>query len=139
MSVFEPKNVNPAVFGKPSMPKEGPEISQEKIDQDLGKANISEIKDVKERIALLKQILTETITTRDSIVKQLKDQPFMEFAQRQRYKKALPAYDSKIKRLKLDISAAETISKMSKEDLDNPQVKPHYQHYATPIKPENKK
>jgi chemotaxis protein CheX len=139
ISVFETKAAHPAVFAKPSMPQAGTGISQEKIDHDLGKANIAETKDPGERITLLRQVLTETIKSRDSIVKQLKDQPFMEMAQRQRYKNALPAYDSKIKRLKLDITAAETILKMSKEDFDNPQVKPHYQHYPTSTKPENKK
>ena len=28
---------------------------------------------------------------------------------------------------------------MSKEDFDNPQIKPHYQYYPTSGKPENKK
>ena len=129
--VFDPKTVNPAVFGKPSPPKTGPEISQAKIDKDLGKPGIVEHKDIGARIDHLKQILSETLTTRDTLVKQLKEQPFMEFTQRQRYKKALPAYDAKIKRLKLDITAAETISKMSRDDLENPTIKPHFQHYPT--------
>ncbi len=128
---FDPKSVNPAVFGKPSLPKTGPAISQEKIDQDLGKPNIIEHKDINARLDHLKQILAETIVTRDALAKQLKEQPFMEWTQRQRYKKALPAYDAKIKRLKLDITAAETIAKMSKEDFENPTIKPHFQHYPT--------
>ena len=52
------------------------------------------------------------------------------------------AYDAKIKRIKLDITATETILKMSKEDFDNPTIKPHFQHHptgqATP-NPEDKK
>lgn len=129
--VFNPKTVNPAVFGKPSLPKTGPEISQDKIDKDLGKSSVIEHKDIGDRLNHLKQILAETMVTRDALVKQLKEQPFMEWKQRQRYKKALPAYDAKIKRLKLDITAAETIAKMSKEDFDNPTIKPHFQHYPT--------
>ncbi|MEN6331531.1 MAG: chemotaxis protein CheX [Smithella sp.] len=128
---FDPKTVNPAVFGKPSMPKAGPEISQAKIEQDLVKPNVIEHNDVGDRIAQLKQILAETIATRDSMLKQLKDQPFMEVAQRQRYKKALPSYDAKIKRLKLDIMAAETISKMTREDFENPKIKTNFQNYPT--------
>jgi hypothetical protein len=64
-------------------------------------------------------------------MKELKDQPFMEQNQRLRYKKALPAYEAKIKRLKLDIIAAETISKMSQDDFDNPKIKTDYQHYPS--------
>jgi chemotaxis protein CheX len=128
---FDPKTANPAVFGRPSMPKAGPGISQAKIEQDLVKPNIIETKDVAERLVQLRQILMETIATRDAMMKQLKEQPFMEGAQRQRYKKALPAYDAKIKRLKLDIMAAETISKMSKDDLENPKIPTNFQNYPT--------
>ncbi|MGV8057292.1 MAG: chemotaxis protein CheX [Smithellaceae bacterium] len=135
--IFDPKAAIPAVFGKPRMAEAGPEISQAKIEQDLGRRNIVEHKDIGERLAHLKQILAETNATRDGLVKQLKQQPFMEWTQRQRYKKALPAYDAKIKRLKLDIAAAETIAKMSREDFENPTIKPHFQHYPA-TKPENK-
>ena len=131
MSIFNPKEVNPAVFGKPSMPKTGQAIMQETIEKDLGKSEPLQYKDIGERIEHLKKMLAETNTNRDSIMKQLKDQPFMEPSQRLRYKKALPAYDAKIKRLKLDISAAETISKMSQDDFDNPKIKTDYQHHPT--------
>jgi chemotaxis protein CheX len=139
---FDPKDFNPAVFGKPSMPKAAPDILQEKIEKDLGRAVPVEHKNAAERIEYLQKVLTETNATRDVILKQMKEQPFMEYTQRQRYKKALPAYDAKIKRLKLDIAAAETILKMSKDDLENPTIKPHYQHYPNSsgqAKPENKK
>ncbi len=136
---FNPKAFNPAVFGKPTAPKLGPEISQAKMDQDLVKPKIIEQKDMGARIVQLKQILAESIATRDILMKQLKEQPFMEGTQRQRYKKALPAYDAKIKRLKLDITAAETIAMMSKDDFDNPTIKPDFQTYpTTPTKPEKK-
>lgn len=128
---FDPKAVNPAVFGKPSMPKTGPEISQNKIEQDLVKPNIVEPKDAGERLVQLKQVLMETIATRDAMMKQLKEQPFMEATQRLRYKKALPSYDAKIKRLKLDIAAAEAISKMTKEDFENPKIQTNFQNYPT--------
>lgn len=128
-TAFDPKEHNPAVFGKPSMPKAAPDILQEKIDKDLSRAVPVEHKNASERIDYLRRTLAETNATRDMILKQMKEQPFMEFTQRQRYKKALPAYDAKIKRLKLDISAAETILKMSKDELENPTIKPHFQHY----------
>ena len=128
-AAFDPKAHNPAVFGKPSMPKAAPDILQDKIDKDLGRAVPVEHKNAADRIEYLRKTLAETNATRDMILKQMKEQPFMEFTQRQRYKKALPAYDAKIKRLKLDITAAETILKMSKDDLENPTIKPHFQHY----------
>lgn len=139
---FDPKAYNPAVFGRPSMPKAGPDILQERITKDLSTAVPVEHKNASERMEYLKKALAETNATRDAIMKQLKEQPFMEFTQRQRYKKALPAYDAKIKRLKLDIMAAETILKMSKDDLENPTIKPHFQHYPNTSgasKPETKK
>ena len=126
---FDAKAFNPAVFGKPSMPKAGPDILQERIEKDLARAVPVEHKNAAERIEYLHDVLVETNATRSAIMKQMKEQPFMEYTQRQRYRKALPAYDAKIKRLKLDISAAETILKMSKDDLENPTIKPHYQHY----------
>ncbi len=132
-STFNPKAFNPAVFGRPSIPKAGPEISSAKIHEDLDKPNIIDHGDVGKRIVHLKKVLAETIATRDAMMKQFKEQPFMDMNQRQRYKKALPGYDAKIKRLKLDIAAAETISKMSREDFENPTIKTNFQSY--PIKP----
>ncbi|HOE78714.1 MAG TPA: chemotaxis protein CheX [Smithellaceae bacterium] len=139
---FDPKAHNPAVFGRPSMPEPGPDILQSKIETDLGAAAPVEHKTAAERMEYLRKVLVETNATRDAIMKQLKEQPFMEYSRRQRYRKALPAYDAKIKRLKLDIAAAETIMKMSKEDLENPTIKPHFQHYPNTSgqsKPEPKK
>ncbi len=139
---FDPKTFNPAVFGKPSMPKAGPDVLQERIEKDLSKSVAPEQQNAAERMDSLRKSLAEANSTRNAILKQMKEQPFMEWTQRQRYKKALPAYDAKIKRLKLDISAAETILKMSKEDLENPTIKPHYQHHpstAGPSKPDTKK
>lgn len=141
-TAFDPKAHNPAVFGKPSMPKAEPDILREQIAKDLSTAVPVEHKNAAERIEYLRKVLAETNATRDAIMKQLKEQPFMEYTQRQRYKKALPAYDAKIKRLKLDIMAAETILKMTKDDLENPTIKPHFQHYPNTSgqsKPETKK
>lgn len=136
---FDPKAHNPAVFGKPSLPKAGPDILQEQIEKDLAKPVPVEHQNAAERIEFLRKSLAEANATRNAILKQMKEQPFMEYTQRQRYKKALPAYDAKIKRLKLDISAAETILKMSKEELENPTIKPHFQHYPNTAKTDPKK
>ena len=139
---FDPKMLKPAVFGNPSLPKTEPAISQDKIAKDLSKPAAIEQKDIGDRLTKMKQLLTETSATRNAIMKQLKEQPFMEWQQRQRYNKALPAYEAKIKRLKLDITAAETIAKLSKDDFENPKIKPHFQHYptkATSPKPDDKK
>ena len=130
-SSFDPKAHNPAVFGRPTMPKAEPDILQAKIEKDLTRSEPIEHKDAAERMVHLKKVLAESVTTRDAIVKQMKEQPFMEWTQRQRYKKALPAYEAKIRRMKLDIAAAETILKMSADDLQNPTIKTHYQHYPT--------
>lgn len=136
---FDPKAYNPAVFGKPSLPKAGPDILQARIEKDLAKTVPAEHKNAAERLEFLRSSLAEANATRNAIMKQMKEQPFMEYTQRQRYKKALPAYDAKIKRLKLDISAAETILKMTKEDLENPTIKPHFQHYPNTSKPDQQK
>ena len=139
---FDPKAHNPAVFGRPSMPAQGPDILPSQIEKDLGSSVPAEHKIAAERMEHLRRALAETNATRDAIMKQLKEQPFMEYTRRQRYRKALPAYDAKIKRLRLDIAAAETIMKMSKEDLENPTIKPHFQHYPNTSggsKPEPKK
>jgi len=121
---------HPAMFSKSSVPDEASDVLKEKIQKDLGKADVPiEHQNAAERIAYLRKVLAETNATRAQIMKQMKEQPFMEYKQRQRYKNAIPAYDAKIRRLKLDISAAETILNMTKEELENPTIKPHFQHY----------
>lgn len=140
--VFNPKAHNPAVFGKPAAPKADSSGLSERIEKDLSGAISLGQQDPAERINYLRKIMAEANDTRDEIMKQLKEQPFMDPALRQRYKKALPAYDTKIKRLKLDIMAAETILRMSGDNFDNPEIKPHYQHHpgmTGPAKPVTKK
>ncbi len=129
MSVFTTKKVDTLNYNMPSMPKAIEPLMQDRIDLDLGKSAPLEYKDISEKIAHFKKLLAEANTNRDIIMKELKDQPFMEQNQRLRYKKALPVYEAKIRRLKLDIVAAETISKMSQDDFDNPKLKTDYQHF----------
>ncbi len=117
---FDPKAHNPAVFARTAPPQAKPDILQERIEKDLtGRVSYAQ-HSAAERIDALRRLLAEINQTRDEILKQLKDQPFMEIAQRQRYKKALPAYDAKIKRLKLDIAAAEMLLRMPGEEREQP-------------------
>jgi chemotaxis protein CheX len=73
--------------------------------------------------------LRETVAMRDGIVRLLSEKPFMPISQRQQLKKRLPMLDSQIKRLKLDIQTIEMLSNISKDDLENPKLVQHYQHY----------
>ena len=79
--------------------------------------------------SLLKKKLKDIITFRDEIVRQLAEKPFMEISKRKNLKKRIPLLDAKIKRLKLDISALDVLLKVTQEDLDNPKIIQHYQHY----------
>lgn len=80
-----------------------------------------------------KQILTkklhEVTTIRDDMVKQLSEKPFMQVSQRQLLKKRIPILDAQIKRLRLDINTISMLSNLTTEDLKNPKVVQHYQHY----------
>ena len=82
-----------------------------------------------DRKSLLSQQLRELILVRDDMVKQLGEKPFMELSQRTLLKKRIPFLDAKIKRLKLDLTAIEMLAKISQDDLENPKIVQHYQHY----------
>ena len=100
-------------------PKEGTDKKPEKESVPSGT----------DRITILKKQLKEIVTARDEIVKQLTEQPFMEISRRTAFKKQLPYLDAKIKRLKLDVNALIMMSKISQDDIDNPKIIAHYQHY----------
>ncbi|TRZ76623.1 MAG: hypothetical protein D4R93_03020 [Deltaproteobacteria bacterium] len=80
---------------------------------------------------IIRQKLREITTIRDDLVKQLSEKPFMEISQRQLLKKRIPMLEKQIKRLKLDLSTAEMLSNITKDDLENPKLVGHYQHYET--------
>ena len=82
-----------------------------------------------DRLELLKNKLSEFLKARSAIQNELAEKPFMEIARRQLYKKNIPLLDAKIKRLKLDVTAIEMLQKMTKDDLENPKIVKHYQHY----------
>lgn len=80
---------------------------------------------------IIKQKLREITIIRDEMVKELGEKPFMEVSRRQFLKKRIPLLEAQIKRLKLDLSTAEMLSSISKDDLENPKPVAHYQHYQT--------
>ncbi|MBN1381521.1 MAG: chemotaxis protein CheX [Deltaproteobacteria bacterium] len=83
----------------------------------------------KDKMTLMQKKLQELSEIRKTIAQQLDEQPFMEIQRRKMLKKRLPYLDVQIKRLKLDITAHEMLSKIKEEDMENPQIAPHYQHY----------
>jgi chemotaxis protein CheX len=82
-----------------------------------------------ERIERLKKELEETKEVRASLEKLLFEKPFMNIQIRQRYKKAIPGYDAKIKRLRLDITAAEMLREVPADDKKSISLPRHYQNY----------
>lgn len=73
--------------------------------------------------------LKEMVAARDAMVKQLSEEPFMQMSRRTLLKKKIPFFEAKIRRMKLDIAAADMIAKISPEDMANPKLVKHYQHY----------
>jgi chemotaxis protein CheX len=88
-----------------------------------------------ERVEQMKSALSELLSAREHILLELRDKPFLAADQRRVYKKKLPFLEERIKRLKLDMQALEMLTKLSREDLDSPQITPHYQHYRSKDKP----
>jgi chemotaxis protein CheX len=82
-----------------------------------------------ERIESLKKELEETKQVRASLEKLLLEKPFMNIQIRQKYKKAIPGYDAKIKRLRLDITAAEMLRDVPGDDEKTVNLPRHYQNY----------
>jgi chemotaxis protein CheX len=73
-------------------------------------SSVKYIQDPVERLELMKKVLVEVIKKRDEIMKHLNDNPFMKAQERRQFSKVMPAYDAKIKRLKLDIAALEMLN-----------------------------
>ena len=83
-----------------------------------------------EKLAQMKKTLVDLIAKRDAMRQQLTDKPFLDPEKRRLYKKNIPLFDARIKKLKLDISALEMLEKISPEDLEKPKLVTHYQHYT---------
>jgi chemotaxis protein CheX len=84
------------------------------------------------KIELIKKKLCEIKTVRDDMVRQLTEKPFMEISQRRFLKSRVPILDAQIQRLRLDLSTAEMLSTIKEEDIENPKLVQHYQHYESP-------
>jgi hypothetical protein len=82
-----------------------------------------------DRKQYLKDKLKEFTAARDQLIKQLADNPFMEFSKRTAVKKQIPQYDARIRRLMLDISAMEMIAGMDQDGTENQAITPHFQHH----------
>jgi hypothetical protein len=80
--------------------------------------------------------LKEITVIRDEMVVQLSEKPFMEITQRQFMKKRIPMLEAQIKRLRLDLSTVEMLSNIRREDVENPKLVQHYQHYK-PTRPKS--
>jgi chemotaxis protein CheX len=83
------------------------------------------------KIEIIKKKLCEIKIIRDDMVKQLTEKPFMEISQRRFLKSRVPLLDAQIQRLRLDLSTAEMLSTIKKEDMENPKLVQHYQHYES--------
>jgi chemotaxis protein CheX len=97
---------------------------------------VPEVKTVAENIptdvekrTLLKKQLEEVMAAREGLLKQLDERAFMDISKRTKFKKMIPVLDAKIKRLRLDITALESLAKISKDSMGNPVISKHYQHY----------
>ena len=118
-SVPTPAPPAPAGAAPKGVPEAAPQVPEtRKVPQDP-----------KEKLEFYKTLLAESVTAREAVLKKMQESPFMDVEKRKQLKRVVPAYDAKIKRLKLDIAALQMITKMSKEDLDNPKLVRHFQHY----------
>jgi len=104
------------------------DASASEVDAKTSKTSATPQTNV-DKMQLMKNRLSELIAARDAMRRQLTEKPFLEAAKRQMYKKNIPLFDAKIKRIKLDIAALEMIEKMTPDELENPKVVSHFQHY----------
>ena len=82
-----------------------------------------------ERIESLKKQFEETKAVKESLEKLLKDKPFMNFQVRQKYKKAIPVYEAKMKRIRLDIAAVEMLKAVPAGEVAPEDLPRNYQSY----------
>jgi len=126
----------PTIAGGNNPPPAPPVAKQESreptgkpIDGPVGKSLDRQLDRPLDRIEVLKNNLSQVLKARTAMQTELAEKPFMEMARRKLFKKNIPLLDERIKRLKLDIATAEMLQKMTKEELENPKIVAHYQHY----------
>jgi chemotaxis protein CheX len=112
----------PQVAPKPVPAKADPVIP-EPVQQ------VEEEQEEKSRRDLLKEAIDKMIEARHIIQKRLSSEPFMPRDERKKLNTKVTQYDRKIRQMKLDLTAIEVLSKLTQDDLDNPTIKKHYQHY----------
>lgn len=94
----------------------------------------NETLDAADRLELLKKQLHQESALRDGIQKLLEEKPFMPIEQRKKLKSALPAYDARIRKLRLDVKTIEMLEKLGDGASRDPEIPKHFQHYDAPPK-----
>lgn len=124
------KKANPAADGAAAKPGSSvPTGATPPVDAIAPSKTVAAEMTSDERIEWLKKELEETRQVRASLEKLLLEKPFMNIQIRQKYKKAIPGYDAKIKRLRLDITAAEMLREVPVDDKKPTSLPRHYQNY----------
>ncbi|MCX7635478.1 MAG: chemotaxis protein CheX, partial [Syntrophales bacterium] len=83
-----------------------------------------------DRLERMRRRLSELVAVRDTLRRELMEKPFLHPDKRRLYKKNIPILEAKIRRIKLDIAAVEMIEKMAPEQMENPTITAHFQHYT---------
>jgi len=121
--------VNKPTLAGGSTPATASTVAKHDNQEPAGKPMDSPVGKPLDRIEVLKKNLSEVVKARTAMQNELAEKPFMEMARRKLFKKNILLLDERIKRLKLDIATAEMLQKMTKDELDNPQIVKDYQHY----------
>jgi len=104
------------------------------MPQAQGAPPANEALDAAGRLELLKKQLHQESAVREGIQKLLEEKPFMPIEQRKKLKSALPAYDARIRKLRLDIKTIEMLEKLGDGASRDPEIPKHFQHYDKPSK-----
>jgi len=111
-----------------------PPIQKEMPQAQEAPPSANETLDAAGRLELLKKQLHQENAVRDGIQKLLEEKPFMPIEQRKKLKSAIPAYDAKIRKLRLDIKTIEMLEKLGEGATKDPEIPKHFQHYDRPSK-----
>ncbi|OPY90838.1 MAG: CheY-P phosphatase CheX [Syntrophus sp. PtaU1.Bin208] len=79
-----------------------------------------EVQEEKSRRDLLKEAIDAMVDARREIQKLLSSQPFMRREERKKLNEKVAIYDKKIRKMKLDLTALDVLSKLTQDDLDKP-------------------
>ena len=121
--------VNKQTLAGGNTPPPAPAVAKDKNREPVEKQVEKSVDRPLDRMEVLKKNLSEVLKARSTMQNELAEKPFMEMARRKLFKKNIPLLDEKIKRLKLDITTMEMLQKMTKDELENPKIVAHYQHY----------